>query len=94
MYESGVLDLATRVVRRDAAQCPQNLFSGGLAAPQAGQVEASGVAHSPQNLMPARFSCWHRGHCIPGPPSKPDRERSDGWHEGSLGVRGGQGTRI
>src|SRR2546422_11779638 len=24
-----------------------------------------GVPHSSQNLASGRFSCWHRGHCIP-----------------------------
>src|SRR5207249_9926165 len=24
-----------------------------------------GAPHSSQNLAPDRFSCWHRGHCIP-----------------------------
>jgi hypothetical protein len=60
VYESGVANLAVRLVRSGAAHWPQNLFSGGLAVPQDGQVAASGPAHSPQNFMPGRFSCGTR----------------------------------
>src|SRR5690349_7038908 len=63
VYESGAANFVVETVRSGAAHWPQNLFSGGLAAPQDGQVAASGEAHSPQNFMPRGFSCWHRGHC-------------------------------
>jgi hypothetical protein len=43
----------------------------------------------PQNFMPVGFSCWHRGHCMPGPPNEPGRERSDRWRE--LSLAGGRG---
>jgi len=91
VYEFGAANLAVGVVRSGAAHWPQNLFSGGFAAPQDGQVAVSGAAHSPQNFMPVGFSCWHRGHCIPGPPSEPGRERSDRWRELSLAAGLGQG---
>jgi hypothetical protein len=39
-----------------AAQLPQNLFSGGFAAPQDGHATPNGAAHCPQNRMPAGFS--------------------------------------
>jgi hypothetical protein len=26
-------------------------------------------AHSPQNFVFGGFSCWHRRHCMPEPPS-------------------------
>jgi hypothetical protein len=94
VYESGVANLAVRLVRSGAAHWPQNLFSGGLAVPQDGQVAASGAAHSPQNFMPGRFSCWHRGHCMPRPPNKPDRDTSDRLDEDSLSTDRGQGLRA
>src|SRR6266481_2071443 len=91
VYESGAANLAVGFVRSGAAHWPQNLFSGGLAAPQDGQVAARGEAHSPQNFMPVGFSWWHRGHCIPRPPSEPGRERSDRWRE--LMLVGPEGSR-
>jgi hypothetical protein len=36
--------------------CPQNLLSGRLLAPQAGQTAATGAEHWPQNLTPAGIS--------------------------------------
>jgi hypothetical protein len=65
VYESATENLTVEPVRSGVAHWPQNLFSGGFAAPQDGQVAASGAAHSPQNFMPGGFSCWHRGHCMP-----------------------------
>ena len=94
VYASGPANLAVGLVRSGAAHWPQNLFSGGLAVPQDGQVAASGAAHSPQNFMPGGFSCWHRGHCTPRPPNKPDRDRSDRLDEGSLSTDRGQGLRA
>ena len=68
--------LATRTWARSvgqrssgAAHCPQNLWPGGLAAPQDEQTDASGAAHWPQNVMPAGFSAWHRGQRISPTPS-------------------------
>src|SRR6185503_18436793 len=72
VYESGAANLAAGLVRSGAAHWPQNLFSGGLAAPQDEQVAASGAAHSPQNFIAGGFSCWHRGHFMPRDP--PNRE--------------------
>src|ERR1700730_16668171 len=77
VYDSGAANLAVGPVRSGVAQWPQNLLSAGFAAPQDGQVAASGVAHSPQNFMPGGFSCWHRGHCMPGPPNERGRKESD-----------------
>ena len=91
VYESGAGNLVVGVVRSGAAHWPQNLFSGGLAAPQDGQVEASGAAHSPQNFMPVAFSCWHRRHFMPSPSGESGRERSDGCRELSLAGGRGQG---
>jgi hypothetical protein len=44
----------------------QNLAVAESAVPQFEQVRASGVAHSSQNRAPCGFSCWHRGHFMPG----------------------------
>src|SRR5262245_50236484 len=67
VYESGAVNLDHTAPRRGAAHWPQNLLSGGLAAPQLGQVELSGAAHCPQNFIPAKLSCWHREHFMPSP---------------------------
>src|SRR5215467_13643519 len=40
-----------------------------------------GVPHSPQNFIAGRFSCWHRGHVMPEPPSGRVGERSEPWAE-------------
>jgi|HubBroStandDraft_4_1064222.scaffolds.fasta_scaffold08211_2 hypothetical protein len=51
-------------LERGAPHCPQNLFSGGLAAPHDRQPAPSGAPHCPQTLAPAGFSAWHREHLI------------------------------
>ena len=56
-----------------------------------GEVRASGAGHSSQNLAFGEFSCWQRGHCMPGPPSEPGRERSDRCGELSFQSLEGQG---
>src|SRR5215470_1673130 len=38
-----------------------------------------GVPHSSQNFAAARFSCWHRGHVMPQPPSSRGGGRSEPW---------------
>src|SRR5262249_19086038 len=45
---------------------PANSSASRLTTPprQCGQVRASRVPHSPQNLAPAGFVAWHRGHRI------------------------------
>src|SRR2546425_619076 len=90
VYESGAANLAVRVVRSGVAHWPQNLFSGGLVAPQEGQV-VSGAAHSPQNFVPVGLSCWHRGHFMPSPSRGPGLESSHRCRELSLLGGGGQG---
>src|SRR5215469_7914610 len=40
-----------------------------------------GVPHSPQNFIVGRFSCWHRGHVMPEPPSGRGVGRSEPWVE-------------
>src|SRR5215813_9589021 len=40
-----------------------------------------GVPHSSQNFATARFSCWHRGHVMPEPPSGRVGGRSEPWAE-------------
>src|SRR5215470_5423100 len=40
-----------------------------------------GALHSSQNFAAARFSCWHRGHVMPEPPSGRVGERSEPWAE-------------
>jgi hypothetical protein len=52
----------------DAPHWPQNLFSGGLAAPHDKHPEASDAPHWPQNLMSAGLSAWHREHLMPVAP--------------------------
>src|SRR6266436_4997505 len=49
-----------------APHCLQNLFVGGLLAPQAEQVSARRAPHSPQKLASARLSRRQRGHCMLG----------------------------
>src|SRR6516164_3334222 len=50
--------------------CPphdqQKLFTLETSARQCGQVRASRVPHSPQNLAHSGFAAWHRGHRIAG----------------------------
>jgi hypothetical protein len=41
--------------------------------PPIGQARARNDAHSRQNFAWGGFSVWHRGHCIPEPPSEPGR---------------------
>src|SRR6202022_255349 len=69
VYESGVANLAVGVVRSGEAHWPQNLLSAGFAAPQDGQVAASGAAHS-------QLHAWGILVLAPGtlhaaPPSEP-----------------------
>jgi hypothetical protein len=75
---------------RGVAHWPQNLFSGGLVAPQDWQIAASGSAHWPQNLMPTGFSAWHRGHCNVRSPGGLSRWRSERLAEPSVGPLVGQ----
>jgi len=42
----------------------QNLPVAGVIAPQLGQWNSIGLAHSMQNLALSGFSCWHFGHFI------------------------------
>src|SRR5215510_7400716 len=51
------------------AHSEQKLAVGESAAPQLAHARARGAAHSSQNFAPRRFSCWHRGHFIPGLPA-------------------------
>src|ERR1700730_6279042 len=52
VYDSGAANVAVGPVRSGVAHWPQNLFSGGLAVPQDGQVAARGGARSPHDLAP------------------------------------------
>ena len=55
-------------VRKDeVGNSPQNFCSGMLGAPQLAQAEIRFVPHSPQNLRPSGFSCWHFGHSTASP---------------------------
>jgi hypothetical protein len=70
-----------RACPRGAAHCPQNLFSGGFAALQAGHRAESEAAHCPQYFIPAGFSWLHWEHCtvtltaFPGPTGPGKYER-------------------
>jgi hypothetical protein len=68
VYEAGAPNAGSVGLPSGAAHWPQNLFSGGLVAPQEWQTAAKGAAHWPQNLMPAGFSAWHRAHRMAGLP--------------------------
>ena len=48
--------VAAAAPSRRLPHSPQKLTSGSLAAPQAGQLRASGVPQLPQNFRPAAFS--------------------------------------
>src|SRR5262245_19469199 len=60
----------------------------GSSVPHEAQVRARRVPQARQKLDPDGFSCWHRGHCMPGPPSGP--WRSGRWAEASVRPGGGQ----
>jgi len=42
-------------------RCKSSYGGAGWALPSG---RRRGVPHSSQNLAPARFSCWHRGHVM------------------------------
>jgi hypothetical protein len=95
VYDCGELDFGSaRGVdgTSDLPQPPQNLSLPSFRKPHDGHVEAKDSPHSPQKRRPSRFSAWHRGHCMPGPPSKLGWEQSDRWRE--LSWLGGPGQEV
>src|SRR5438132_516686 len=63
LYVLGAVNFGGCAVRL-APHSWQNLFDGGLAAPQPGHRASRRVPHSPQNFTAVGFSYRHAGHCI------------------------------